>query len=171
MKATNRHFVTFYSPGTFFAESSSREIGEWDTRKAVELSEEIVERYNARPYGFRFETRACAPDVDDGQGGVIPGAQKTIKTSGLHFLGGKLETVDQIAKRNDPGEEILLGNLRINDWPIVCVNTNSWKSVQPFEADSVVVGPDGSIVERGDDPNWAEYRDRKIAEHRKELGL
>lgn len=158
MKATTKHYVTFYSPGTFVHEQTTREIGEWNPRKAVALAEKIVERHGAKPFGFRFETRSCAPDIDDGAGGVIPGAQKTMKTSGLHFLGGTLETIDDIERRGDPREDILVSNMRCNEYPIVCVNTNSWKSVQPFEQDSVIVGPDGAVLERGDDTKWVEYR-------------
>lgn len=162
MKATTKHFVTFYSPGTFVSEQTTREIGEWDPRAAVALAEQIVERYGAKPYGFRFETRSCAPDVDDGAGGVIEGAQKTMKTSGLHFLGGRLDTIDDVERRNDPKESILRSNMRGNRIPIVCVNVNSWRATMPFEADSVIIGPDGAVIERGDDPKWVTYREQAI---------
>jgi hypothetical protein len=164
MKATKKTYVTFYSPGTLFAESSSYELDSRDTRKAVEMAETVVERYGAKPYAFRFETRMCAPDIDDGAGGVIRGAQKTIDETGYYFLGGNLETYHEIEWRNDPSESILLSNMRCNDWPIVCVNTNSWKSVQPFGDECFIVGPDGAVVERGDDPRHVAYRADTIRE-------
>ena len=52
-----RHFVTFYSPGTIVAETTTREIDSWNVDDAVAMSRFIQERYGARPYGFRFSTR------------------------------------------------------------------------------------------------------------------
>ena len=46
-----KHFVTFYSPGTFAAETSRKPIESWDVDKAVAMSKEIKERHGALPYG------------------------------------------------------------------------------------------------------------------------
>ena len=46
----NKHFVTFYSPGSFVAETTTREIESWDIRKAQEMADKISERYDATPY-------------------------------------------------------------------------------------------------------------------------
>lgn len=47
-----KHFVIFYSPGTFFNEESTLPIDSWDIDKAIEMSKSIKERYNATPFGF-----------------------------------------------------------------------------------------------------------------------
>lgn len=52
-----KHFVTFFSPGTFVSETSEKPIDSWDVDTAVEMSTQILERHGARPYGFRFSTR------------------------------------------------------------------------------------------------------------------
>ena len=52
-----KHFVTFYSPGTFVAEQTTKPIDSWDVELAVSMSGEIKERYGALPYGFQFSTR------------------------------------------------------------------------------------------------------------------
>jgi hypothetical protein len=125
-----KHFVTFFSPGTFVAEETTKPIESWDIHKAVAMAKEVKERYNALPYGFQFSTRARGErDLDS----------TVIKTSGLYYLGGKIETVEDVAKRNDPKEKILLSNMKGNGWDKIVVNTNSWKWTQPLKADDTVL--------------------------------
>lgn len=162
-----RHFVTFCSPGTFVAEMSSRPIEAWDPVEAVNLSEKIIERHGAKPYGFRFETRIVAEPVDDGEGGKLEVQSKTVETSGLYHLGGKLETIDEVEHRNDPKEKIMRSNMTGNRIPIVVVNTHSYRSTQPFNEEDFVVDAEGQIVERGDDPLHVEYRKRAIETRRR----
>lgn len=125
-----QHFVEFVSPGTFFAETTVREIESWDVPKAVAMSREIVERYGAKPYAFTFITRGRSEtDLDS----------KEIARSNRYHLGGVIETIDDVRKRADPKEQILLSNMEINGWDKIVVNTNSWKSVQPLLSDDVVL--------------------------------
>lgn len=51
------HFVEFFSPGTFFAETSVKPIEAWDVEAAKRLAIDVHERYGARPYGFQFFTK------------------------------------------------------------------------------------------------------------------
>jgi hypothetical protein len=118
-----KHFVEFLSPGTFVSESTSREIPSWDVDTAVKMSQSIAERHNSKPYGFRFITR---------EQGIEDLDSKVTKTSGIYFLGGKIETIEEIEKRNDPDEKILRSNMRNNGYDRVIVNTNSWKITLPF---------------------------------------
>lgn len=163
------HFVTFYSPGTFVSETTTKPIGSWDVREAIRLSEQIEERYGAKPYSFKFQTRIVSEPVPDGEGGTLNVEPKTVKESGDYFLGARLETLDEIEARADPKEKILCSNMRCNDWPIVAVSTNSFLSVQPFKTDDCTVATDGSIVERGDDPKHVMYRAETIAKIKAEL--
>lgn len=148
----------FYSPGTFFAERSMRPIESRDCAKAVAMAEEIVERHGARPYGFVFETQLVADPVPDGRGGTLNVEPKKIRGSGMHFLGGRLETLDEVEKRNDPSERIKCSNMRANDSCIVCINEKTYRSTQPFTESDVIVSATGRIVERGDDPRHVAYR-------------
>jgi hypothetical protein len=59
--------------------------------------------------------------------------------SPLYFLGGEVQTLEQIAARGDADERILLQNMRGNGWDRVVVNTNSWRWTQPLEKDDVVL--------------------------------
>lgn len=158
-----KHQVTFYSPGTLFSESSSYDIDSWDTAKAVELAEKVRERYNAKPYGFTFETLLVHDDIPDGEGGVFHVESKRVEKSGVYFLGGKLETYDDVIARKDPKEDILQSNMRCNEYWIVCINTNSYKSTLPFDEKDRIVDARGQIIERGDDPKYVAYRAEQAA--------
>lgn len=125
-----QHFVHFMSPGTFFAEQSSKEIDSWDPKKAMEMADEITERYGATPYGFYFTTRRRQDDELD---------SKEVARSNTYYLGGKVETLAEIEARNDPKEDILRSNMRCNGWDKIVVNTNSWKWTQPLEEHDVVL--------------------------------
>lgn len=119
-----RHFVTFYSPGTFVSETTTKEISSWDVGAAREMARDIVERYGAKPYGFRFTTRARGDnDLDS----------KEVAHSGMYHLGGRLESLDEIVQRNDPKDKILISNMRINGWDFVLVNDNSYRITLPFD--------------------------------------
>lgn len=125
-----KHFVTFYSPGTFVAESTTKPIASWDVEKAIKMALTIEERYSAIPYGFRFSTRK------QGRKGLD---SKVVKSSGMYYLGGKVETLAQIEARNDPKEEILLRNMCNNKCDKIITNNNSWRWTQPLGKDDVVL--------------------------------
>jgi hypothetical protein len=153
-----RHYVTFASPGTFFHETSTLPIERWDPRLAVTMAERVVERHGARPYGFKFETRLESDPVSDGRGGTLRVEPKTIRKSAFHHLGGTVETLAEVEARALPSERVLCANMRNNHWPLIVVNTNSYRSVQPFRETDLIVDASGEIVERGDDPKWVAAR-------------
>lgn len=125
-----QHFVTFYSPGTLMSETRTVDIESWDVDQAVALSEGIVERHGARPYGFRFSTRERKDsDLDS----------REVNTSPMYFLGGVVETLEEIEARNDPREEILRSNMRNNGYDRVLVNTNSYRFVTPIRDSDIVL--------------------------------
>lgn len=159
------HRVTFYSPGTLFAEHTTHEIASWDPKLAAEMAGSVVERYGATPYAFRFSTVIVHEPVADGEGGTLDVVPKQIATSGLYLLGGKLETLDEVEARDDPKEEILRSNMRCNEQFIVCVNReNRYRSCIPFGPEDVLCDRKGNVVERGIDPEHVEYRKKKRAE-------
>lgn len=117
------HFVTFLSPGTFVAEDTTKPIDSWDTEQAMRMANDIIERYNSRPYGFYFTTRERADDELD---------SRVTQKSGIYHLGGVIETLEEVEARNDPKEEILRANMHCNGIARIVVNRNSWKRVTPF---------------------------------------
>jgi hypothetical protein len=124
------HFVTFYSPGTFVAEQTTKAIPSWDVDLAVAMSSDIKERHGARPYGFRFSTRGRGPnDLDS----------KEIANSPMHYIGGKVETLVDIKARALPDERILISNMECNGWDRVWVATEGWRWTQPLRDGDVVI--------------------------------
>ena len=101
----SQHFVTFYSPGTFTAEETTKPIESWDVDTAVKMAAGIKERHAAVPYGFRFSTRSREDGELD---------SKVSSKSNMYYLGGKVETIEDVERRNDPKESVLLSNMRCN---------------------------------------------------------
>lgn len=125
-----KHFVTFLSPGTFVHETTTREVEAWDVDKAVAMAREINERHGATPFAFEFSTRTRGDaDFDS----------KESKRSCRYYLGGTIETLEDVERRNDPQESILLFNMKANGWDRIVVNTNSWKIAQPLNDGDVVL--------------------------------
>lgn len=157
------HRVTFLSPGTFTNEQTTRTIPEWSTAAAADMATVIQERHGAKPYAFYFATDLVADDVEDGEGGKLKVQPKEIARSPIHYLGGTVLTYDEIVKRGDPEESILLRNMRGNGMPLVLENRNSYKTTVEFKTTDLVVDRAGAIVERGDAPKWVAYRERVTA--------
>lgn len=125
-----RHFVHFYSPGTFFNEETTKEIDSWDIEKACYTAHGITERYGATPYGFSFSTSERGPQDWE---------PHEIARSGIYYLGGCILTLEFIKGRNDPNDRILISNMEGNGWSRVIENRNSWKCVRPFAKDDVLL--------------------------------
>ena len=118
-----KHFVTFFRPGTFVAEETTKEIASWNIEKAKKMSETVKKRYGATPYAFQFITRARSKkDLDS----------KIIKRSGMYYLSGRIWTLLELKNRNNPEDKILMSNMECNRWERVIENNNSWKWIQPF---------------------------------------
>lgn len=125
-----KHFVTFFSPGTFFDEEREKPIDSWDVEAAAKMAHEVVERYNATPFAFQFSTRTRGPDdLDSHESARSP----------TYYLGGRIETREEIEARNDPKEDILRSNLRSNDIARVIVNDNSWRTVRPLKPTDTIL--------------------------------
>jgi len=125
-----KHFVTFYSPGTFVAEQSEQPIDSWDVEAAQAMAETVSERYGATPYGFRFTTRTRGPDDLD---------SKVSARSCMYYINCKVETLDDLIARNDPKERILRQNMERNHWDRIVTTVKGWKWTQPLEATDVVL--------------------------------
>jgi hypothetical protein len=125
-----RHFVTFYSPGTLVAETSSQPIDSWDVERAREMARNIKERHGATPYGFRFTTRGRGPnDLDSKQTAQGP----------MYWLGGTVETLAEVKARATEKDRILVANMEGNGYDRIITNDNSWRWVQPLNESDVVL--------------------------------
>lgn len=130
MAKVEKNFVTFFSPGTFMAEQSTKRIDSWDVETAKRMARSIEERYNATPYAFQFTTRGRGEyDLDS----------KVIKTSPLYYLGGKVETLKELKARATDDDRILVSNMEGNKWKRIITNNNSWRWTQPLNDTDVVL--------------------------------
>lgn len=125
-----KHFVTFFSPGTFVHETSELPIDSWDVDAAVKLASTIRERHGATPFAFQFSTRGRSEKELD---------SKVVKESPRYFLGGDVFTVEQLEKLADPSNNILIQNMKGNGWKQCVINRNSWKIAQPLNEGDVVL--------------------------------
>lgn len=133
MSTVSKHFVTFRSPGTFFAEETEKPIESWDIPTAVAMAATITERYNAKPYGFVFTTRSRDDNDLD--------SHETAR-SGMHFIGAKLVTLAEVEARNNPKDAILLSNMRGNGYSAVVepdANNTGWRWCQPFNEGDILL--------------------------------
>lgn len=125
-----RHFVTFYSPGTFCAETTTQEIHAWDTVEALSRAKSVEERYGARPYAFRFSTRAREDHELD---------SKVVAESGYYFFGCNVLTVADVKAKYDRDYSALVSNMECNGWDRVASPREGWRWHQPVTADDVVL--------------------------------
>lgn len=130
MVAMQKHYVTFYSPGTFVSEQTTREVDSWNVEAAVEMARTIVERHGAKPYAFRFTTRGRKDDEFE---------PRELDSSGLYYLGGKVRSAEDVLAGDDPSEHILRSNVRVNGYKRVIENSNSWRFTGVLGDDDVVL--------------------------------
>lgn len=125
-----QHFVTFFSPGTFVNEETTKPIDSWDVKKATKMAADVLERYNATPFGFQFTTRERGENDLDSH---------VAKRSPMYYLGGQVMTVEQVEAQKDPNNKILIQNMRSNNIERVLVNDNSWRWVAALNPGDVVL--------------------------------
>jgi hypothetical protein len=125
-----KHYVMFLSPGSFTAESTTKEIDSWDISKAIGMANDIHERYDATPYGFVFFTKA--------RGDADWEPAETAR-SGTYFLDCEVLTVEQLEAENNPEHRILLSNMRSNGWRRIVRTTKGWQWHAPFRDGDVCV--------------------------------
>lgn len=125
-----KHFVRFFSPGTFFHEITEKPIAKWDIEKAKEMASSIKERYNATPFAFQFFTMArTAKELN----------AREVKTSPMYYLGGRIETLEEVKARATEKDRILISNMEGNGWHRIITNDNSWRVTQPLEESDIVL--------------------------------
>lgn len=129
-----KHFVEFASPGTFFSESTAKEIDSWSVPDAIKLMAGIVERHNARPYGFRFYTMGRGPDDLN--------ASRTA-VSHWHFVNCDILTAEEILAGTDPEFRIMRLNVESNGYKRIARTRTGWLAHLPMnDADVAIEAPE-----------------------------
>lgn len=124
------HFVTFFSPGTMFAEDTTKPIPAWNVDTAKAMARDIKERHGAVPYGFRFTTRSRSDEDLD--------STVTAK-SPMYYLGGTIETLTEVKARATEKDRILIANMEGNHYDRIITNDNSWRWTQPLLPTDIVL--------------------------------
>jgi hypothetical protein len=146
MKKTD-YYILFLSPGTFVSETNREKVPRADhnVEHALELAKGIVQRYGAKPYAFRFETKRCEETMSNGK---VCRSEPEVTSSGLHYIDGEVLTLDDIADTEQ--NAILRSNMRCNDYPAVVRTCNGYMHHAPLGRDDVVLHGD-DIVAKGED--------------------
>ena len=129
-----QHFVTFYSPGTFVAETTDKPIDSWDVDAALDLMAEVTERHGAKPYGFRFITRSRADNDLDSH---------VSDRSGMYYVDMVVRTLAELQRDNKPEERILRSNMESNGYDAVVQTTKGWLWTQPLQDGDQVISSAG----------------------------
>lgn len=124
-----KRFVTFYSPGTFVAETTTKCIASWDVDKAVAMLDGIEERYRAKPYGFQFYTM---------RRGLRDFEPKEIERSPFYYVNCRVQTLEEVEAQGAE-TKILAQNMRSNKWDRVVTTEEGWKWTQPLRENDVVL--------------------------------
>lgn len=150
-----KHFVTFYSPGTVFSETSTISVDSWDVPAAVVLADTVHERYGARPYGFMFSTKKT------GEGDIT---KWVTARSPMHYIGGVVETLADVEARHEieGGLEILISNMRNNEWGRVITFANPWRVTRPVEDGDILLEWPASGHQNG--PSAPQDRDDEVCD-------
>jgi hypothetical protein len=135
MPQTLKHYVTTYAPGSFVDETTSRPIEAWDVRRALEIAGEVVERYDARPFAFRFTTRDEPPPI------VLDGVARAVEPievakSGMYFINAEILSLSDVEARaaaTPRAYSILASNMRANGWAHVAETKTPYTHCAVFD--------------------------------------
>lgn len=125
-----KHFVCFYTPGSFCSEEYEYPVEKWDINQAKEMAKTVKEKYTLMPYGFNFVTRGRNDDELD---------SRVLEKSPLYYLGGKIETIEEVNARNLDSEYILRENMRRNNHNKIIVNDNSFRYFAPLKDTDIIL--------------------------------
>lgn len=111
-------------------------VKELSIQKGKEICSEFEKKHKLIPMSFQFITEIY-------NGSVITEYSDDTIFSGHYYLGGRVYTLEELEKINDPKYEILIRNMKL---PIfiektnkVIINTDTWKWSMPFYKGDIVL--------------------------------
>lgn len=134
----DRLYCRFYSPGSFFSETTRRAVDSMDLPEACSIASEVNERHGARPFGFRFE---------DGNGDSL---------SGMHYIEGEVLTYDEIEDK--PVNRILRSNIKSNMGGVIVITRRGFRHTAEFKPTDLVVSSAGVVLRSGSEEKLVAYR-------------
>ena len=148
----DHYLVTFYSPGTFFSETSSIRLDELDINKILKKAKGTSERYNAKPYGYTWK------QIRE----FFIGKEKLEKEEVLDESKGYIFITGNVIFSKDltnPDENIFKSNLESNAGGVGIQNFNSYKFSYFFDKNDIIIDWDGNIIRSGNDKDLIKYRE------------
>jgi uncharacterized protein (UPF0128 family) len=125
MNYVRKTYVEFLYPGSFFSESSAKEVKTRDVSKL---------KVPKNAFGFKFFDILSV--VVDADGKKVKLTSEQINVSPMHYYGGKIYTVAEL-KREFPNNDILISNIEGNGYKkAIRCRTGNW---QPFEETDIFV--------------------------------
>ena len=125
-----KHYVEFFYPGVFVAETSDRQIKKRDAKS--------IKRPDDKPYAFRFFSR----EEKKSNGEILSGKNKDY--SGMYYFAGEVYTIEQL-KCEFSKESILIRNVEANGYKAaIFTDCGNW---QPIEKNTIVLKelPHGTV--------------------------
>lgn len=120
-----KHYVKFFYPGAFVAETEVEEVKSRDAQK-IKVPE--------GSYGFRFfDRQEITAENENHEPETLRGKPKNY--SGMFYF-GRIMTLDDV-KREMPDATILISNMETNNWDKV-VKTRMG-NIQPFEEKDTII--------------------------------
>ncbi|KQW72338.1 hypothetical protein [Ensifer sp. Root127] len=90
--------IRFLFDASFKSTEYVVETSSWDVEAAAGIAHRLTLERGVQPYAFWFESRE-------------PGHGPEPKISGTYYLGGKLQTLDELRAENDPSAVIMIHHL------------------------------------------------------------
>jgi hypothetical protein len=64
----------------------------------------------------------------------------------MHYINGKVETLDEVKARATPRDRILVTNMEGNGWKRIVTTSTRWSWCQPLASGDKVLNGDGRVI-------------------------
>lgn len=112
-----KKYVRYYYEGKYIDHIVHREI---ETESVDDIINDIQSIDGIWPYRFQFVTRHPEKETS--------GEWSISNVSHMYFVNGKIRTLDELIKENNPNNKVLIGNMKSNNYDKIIESTHGWVS-------------------------------------------